>query len=106
MSDIQVFVEEADGSTTEHTFPTDMGLNLMEALKGSEYPILATCGGIALCGTCHIALLAGSANPPSDEELNMLDTLFNSTESSRLSCQIRLSELSNGARIQILGEGN
>jgi len=106
MGDIQVFVEEADGSTTEHTFPTDMGLNLMEALKGSEYPILATCGGIALCGTCHIALLAGSANPPSDEELNMLDTLFNSTESSRLSCQIRLSELSNGARIQILGEGN
>jgi len=106
MSDIQVFVEEADGSTTEHTFPTDMGLNLMEALKGSEYPILATCGGIALCGTCHIALLEGSANPPSDEELNMLDTLFNSTESSRLSCQIRLSELSNGARIQILGEGN
>ncbi len=106
MSDIQVFVEEADGSTTEHSFPTDMGLNLMEALKGSDYPILATCGGMALCGTCHIALLEGTANAPSDEELDMLDTLFNSGENSRLSCQIRLSELSNGARLQILGEGN
>ena len=73
MSDIQVFVEEADGSTTAHSFPTDMGLNLMEALKGSEYPILATCGGIALCGTCHIALLEGTANPPSDEELIKMD---------------------------------
>lgn len=106
MSDIQVFVEEADGSITAHNFPTDMGLNLIEALKGSEYPILATCGGIALCGTCHIALLEGTANPPSDEELDMLDTLFNSGDNSRLSCQIRLSALSNGARLQILGEGN
>lgn len=104
MSDIRVFVAEPDGSRTEHSFPTDMGLSLMEALKGSDYPILATCGGMALCATCHIELLEGSANEPTNEELDMLDTLFNTTDRSRLSCQIRLSSLSDGAVVRLLGD--
>jgi ferredoxin len=106
MSDITIYVEHADGSQEAHHLPTDMGLSLMEALKGSDYPILATCGGMALCATCHIELLEGTANEASDDELNMLDTLFNTTENSRLSCQIRLNELSNGAVLRILGESN
>jgi 2Fe-2S ferredoxin len=104
MADITFFVEEANGDKTPITVPTDMGLSLMEVLKGSDYPILATCGGMALCATCHISLIEGTANEPTDIELDMLDTLFNATEQSRLSCQIRISELSDGAIVRVLGE--
>lgn len=106
MNEITIYVADDAGQRTAHQLPTDMGLSLMEALKASDYPILATCGGMALCATCHIRLLEGSANPPSDEELDMLDTLLNASDESRLSCQIRLSELSDGAVLQILGESN
>ncbi len=106
MADITFFVEEPDGQRTPIEVPTDMGLSLMEVLKGSDYPILATCGGMALCATCHIELLEGHANDPTDAELDMLDTLFNTTEQSRLSCQIRISELSHGAVLRLRGETN
>ena len=53
-----------------------MGLSLMELLKASGYDIQATCGGMALCATCHVEVLAGPALPePGDDELDMLETL-------------------------------
>ena len=56
---ITVFVQNNDGSQTQLEAPTDMGLSLMEFLKGNEYDILATCGGMALCATCHISVVKG-----------------------------------------------
>lgn len=106
MADITFFVAEANGEQTPITVPDDMGLSLMEVLKGSDYPILATCGGMALCATCHIELLEGDANEATDDELDMLDTLFNATEKSRLSCQIKIAHLSDGALIRLRGESN
>ena len=92
MSDVRVYVEEAPGQRRELEAPTDMGLSLMELLKANEYPIQATCGGMALCATCHVEVLAGPALPePSEDEWAMLDTLPVLHETSRLSCQIRLT---------------
>ena len=48
-NNITIYMQEPDGSVTSHEAPTDMGLSLMEFLKASEYDILATCGGMALC---------------------------------------------------------
>ena len=33
--------------------PTDMGFNLMEALKVNNLPVEGICGGIALCASCQ-----------------------------------------------------
>ncbi len=106
MADITFYVAEENGEQTPITVPTDMGLSLMEVLKGNDYPILATCSGMALCATCHIELYSGEANDASDEELDMLDTLFNATAKSRLSCQIKIAHLSDGAVIRLRGENN
>ncbi len=92
MSDVRIYVEEAPGQRRELEAPIDMGLSLMELLKASDYPIQATCGGMALCATCHVQVLAGPPLPePSDDEWAMLDTLPVLHETSRLSCQIRLN---------------
>ena len=78
--------------------PEDISLSLMEVLKASEYPILATCGGMALCATCHVEVTNGIENlgSPNDAELDMIDTLPNADSNSRLACQIRISEKLNG----------
>ena len=59
MADIKINVQNPDGTITTMEAPTDMGLSLMEFLKGNEYDILATCGGMALCATCHVEVLSG-----------------------------------------------
>ncbi len=106
MNDIKVNVLNPDGSITEHVAPIDMGLSLMEFLKGSDYDILATCGGMALCATCHVSVVNGfeNLNEISDDEYAMLDTLPNITDTSRLACQLKLSEQMNEITVKILGD--
>jgi ferredoxin len=104
--DIRVYVEEAPGQRTEITGPTDMGLSLMELLKASGYDIQATCGGMALCATCHVEVLAGPPLPePEDAELDMLETVPVVYEGSRLSCQIRLTPHTDGLVVRLVPTG-
>ncbi|MGB3617048.1 MAG: 2Fe-2S iron-sulfur cluster-binding protein [Catalinimonas sp.] len=103
MQDVTFTVRAADGAEPRALqAPADMGLSLMEFLKASEYPILATCGGMALCATCHVRLEGGDAPAPGDAELDMLDTLPYVEDESRLSCQIPLDERLEGAEITLL----
>ncbi len=95
---IQIHVEDLNGDRQLVEIPEDINLSLMEVLKASDYPVLATCGGMALCATCHVEVLEGEdrLGEPNDAELDMLDTLPNATANSRLACQLRLTEDMNG----------
>lgn len=108
MSDIKINVQNNDNTITTLEAPTDMGLSLMEFLKGNEYDILATCGGMALCATCHVSVVEGfdNLNKISDDEYAMLDTLPNITDTSRLSCQLRLADNMDNITVKIMGDGN
>lgn len=95
---INIFIENDLGERQALEVPTDMGFNLMEILKAYEYDIQATCGGMALCATCHIEVLEGKEKLPAsnDQELDTLDTLPNADSNSRLSCQLRPSDEMHG----------
>lgn len=98
-------IKNTDGTLQRLELPDDINLSLMEVLKASEYPIAATCGGMALCATCHIEILKGEENlgPPTDIEMDMIDTLPNATATSRLACQIRLNHQLHGSIIGLKG---
>ena len=91
-------VEDRSGDIQKIEIPEDINLNLMEVLKASDYPVLATCGGMALCATCRVEVDQGMDELPSptDAELDMLDTLPDATENSRLACQLKLGSHMNG----------
>jgi len=85
--------------------PNDMGHNLMELLKGEAYETIeVTCGCMALCATFHIKI--ASAEPvlsdPSNDELDMLETLPVIYENSRLGCQVKLDENIKKLTIEII----
>lgn len=102
---IQFTVEDREGNTQTIEVPGDISLSLMEVLKASEYNILATCGGMALCATCHVEVeTSNDLGEPSDAELDMLDTLPIATANSRLACQIRIGEQLQGAHIKLMAE--
>ena len=91
MSNI-TFVEH-DG--TEHVVEIEAGKSLMQIAMDNGVPgIDADCGGACACGTCHVIVKkswmdrAGSA---SAEELQMLDMTPEKADTSRLSCQIKMS---------------
>jgi len=92
-------VVDKSGIVRKIEVPEEINLNLMEVLKASEYPILATCGGMALCATCQVQVAQGleSLPSPTDVELDMLDQLPKVTTHSRLACQIKIHENLNGA---------
>ncbi|HYK75800.1 MAG TPA: 2Fe-2S iron-sulfur cluster-binding protein [Daejeonella sp.] len=103
---IQFTIEDRNGEQQQLEIPEDISLSLMEVLKASGYNILATCGGMALCATCHVQVLEGlDALPPAhDEEMDMLDTLPDAGFDSRLACQIRVNENLNGSLFRIRGD--
>ncbi len=103
MTMIHFTVEDRHGERQSIDIPEGINLNLMEVLKASDYTILATCGGMALCATCHVQVLTGlDALPsPQDAELDMLDTLPDAEYDSRLACQIQIDDLVEGALFRI-----
>lgn len=103
---VTFYVEDQEGERTPIEVPTDMNLNLMEVLKASEYDILATCGGMALCATCHIEIVDGhdSIGEVTDPELDILDTLPEATDESRLACQIPISDKLEGVVVRLAAE--
>lgn len=103
---IKFTVEDQEGTRQELEAPSDMGLSLMEILKASEYPVLATCGGMALCATCHVEIVEGKAGleKATDVELDQLENLPEYFPSSRLACQIRIGEQLEGAIVRLRGE--
>lgn len=102
--DITIYVQDSFGERHALTLPTDITLNLMEALKAGEFPVLGTCGGMALCASCHIEVLEGEVpNEPQDAEWSMLDTVPAITDRSRLACQIPITEELDGLVVRIIG---
>lgn len=82
--------------------PTDMALNLMEVCKSYDLPVKGTCGGMALCASCHVYVESAHKLPEqSDAELDMLDQAFFVQENSRLSCQIRLVDALDGLVVRL-----
>lgn len=103
---INIIVEDRNGEQKPVAIPEEINLSLMEVLKASDYNILATCGGMALCATCHVQVLKGldELPEPGNEEMNMLDTLPDAGFDSRLACQIRINENMEGMIFRIRGD--
>ena len=83
------------------------GANLLEAAQGAGMPLEGTCEGQMACSTCHVIL------PPDwfdrlpeavEDEEDMLDLATGACRTSRLSCQIVLTEELDGIEVRIPDE--
>ena len=103
---IIITIEDRNGQRRPVEIPEDINLSLMEVLKASDHHILATCGGMALCATCHVQVLEGPDHyfKPSDNELDLFDTLPDAGPASRLACQLRIKEDMDGMVFRIKAE--
>jgi ferredoxin, 2Fe-2S len=89
---------ETDG--TKRTVDAEIGSTVMEsAIKNAIPGIEAECGGACACATCHVyvddAWIAKTGEATAMEQ-DMLDFAFDVRPTSRLSCQITVSEALDG----------
>ncbi|MDQ3142802.1 MAG: 2Fe-2S iron-sulfur cluster-binding protein [Bacteroidota bacterium] len=102
---ITIHITDRDGCSHELEVPEDVGVNLMELCKASDLHVEGTCGGIALCGSCHIYVHSNhELSEKSEAELFMLDQLHSSQDNSRLSCQMPLKQNLDGLHISLAPE--
>jgi ferredoxin, 2Fe-2S len=89
-----------DTEGTERTVEAELGTTVMETAINNDVPgILATCGGSCSCATCHVYVdedWFDKLPALSREELDMLDTAHDLEPTSRLSCQILVTEELHG----------
>jgi 2Fe-2S ferredoxin len=87
----------------EHTVDVANGLSVMEgAVKNMIPGIDADCGGACACATCHVYIDEAwreVVGGPSDMEETMLDFAEDVRPSSRLSCQIKVSDALDGLKL-------
>ncbi|MBC2665023.1 2Fe-2S iron-sulfur cluster binding domain-containing protein [Novosphingobium flavum] len=85
------------------------GQRLLEVAQGAGMPLEGTCEGQMACSTCHVVVAAewfDKLKPASDDEDDMLDLAANVTRTSRLSCQIELTEALDGIEVRIPAVAN
>ena len=88
-----------------HTIDVQNGLTVMEGAVQNDIPgIDADCGGSMACATCHVYVKEDWLNkiPPKNEgEDDMLDQAYEPKPSSRLSCQLIVSDDLNGLIVNL-----
>jgi 2Fe-2S ferredoxin len=84
---------------------SEPGLTLMEAAKLNNVPgIEAECGGACACATCHVYVdpaWRDQTGSPAQMEEDMLDFAFDVRDTSRLSCQIKLTPELDGLVVRV-----
>ena len=85
------------------------GQPLLELAQNIGMPLEGTCEGQMACSTCHVIVAPDwFARLPeaSDDEEDMLDLAAGVTRTSRLSCQIELTDDLDGLEVRIPAESN
>lgn len=100
-------VHVKDRAGAERELDALSGCALMDALRDANTGVDGTCGGAMSCGTCHVYVDAAWADrlpPKSEDEAAMLEAIGEIVPvraTSRLSCQIPMSEALAGLVLEI-----
>lgn len=103
---INISIIDREGINHDIEVPLGIDLNVMEVCKSEELPVMGTCGGMALCSSCHCYIQSDHELPEmSDGEEDMLDQAFDVQENSRLGCQLRITKEMDGLVAELAPEG-
>ncbi|WP_298301971.1 2Fe-2S iron-sulfur cluster-binding protein [uncultured Erythrobacter sp.] len=87
----------------------EVGDNLLKLGQAAGLPLEGTCEGQMACSTCHVIVAAqwfDKLGEASEEEEDMLDFAAGARRTSRLSCQIDLTQEMDGLTVSVPGESH
>jgi ferredoxin len=95
----------ADGERVQEV-EAPAGERLLDIAQAAGQPLEGTCEGQMACSTCHVIVAAedfAKLPPASEEEEDLLDLASHVTRTSRLACQVHLSDALEGLTVRIPG---
>lgn len=104
MAKVTVISRNGEGREVE----AENGLSLMEVIRDNGFDeLLALCGGCCSCATCHVHIdpaFADRLPKMGEDENDLLDSTDHRNETSRLSCQIQMTNALDGLIVTIAPE--
>ncbi len=101
-------VNVIDRSGASKEVEAETGLTLMEIIRDDGFDeLLALCGGCCSCATCHVHVdpsFADKLPEMTEDESDLLDSSDHRNETSRLSCQIEMTDALDGVTVTIAEE--
>ena len=92
----------ADGS--EKTIDAPVGISVLEVAHQNGIDLEGACEGSLACSTCHVVVdetFFEQLKEPTEDEEDMLDLAFGLTHTSRLGCQIIMSDELDGLKVSL-----
>lgn len=102
---IKVRFLKADG-TLDHEVEAEEGTNLLDLAQQEGQPLEGACEAQMACSTCHVVVAKedfARLPPASEEEDDLLDLAWAVRPTSRLACQINLTEDLGTLTVQMPG---
>ena len=96
----------ADG-TLDKEVEAEPGQRLLDVAWAAREPLEGACEGVMACSTCHVIVDAEDfAKLPqaTEEEEDLLDLAAHATRTSRLACQIVITEDMNSLTVRVPAE--
>ena len=93
---------QRDGSRREVEAP--IGLSVLEIAHRNDIDIEGACEGSLACSTCHVIVDPDwyeLLKDATEDEEDMLDLAFGLTQTSRLGCQIIITEVLDGLTVRL-----
>jgi 2Fe-2S ferredoxin len=93
---------ERNGNRREVEAP--VGLSVLEVAHKHDVDIEGACEGSLACSTCHVIVDAAwfpKLVKPTEDEEDMLDLAFGLEKTSRLGCQIVITEALDGLTVKL-----
>jgi ferredoxin, 2Fe-2S len=93
---------ERDGTRREVEAP--IGLSVLEIAHRNDIDLEGACEGSLACSTCHVIVDTewfDLLKDPTEDEEDMLDLAFGLTRTSRLGCQIIITEELDGLVVSL-----
>ena len=91
-----------DGTQVEVDAP--VGFSVLQVAHRNDVDIEGACEGSMACSTCHVVVDPAwfdRLDDPSEEEEDMLDLAFGLTQTSRLGCQLVMTEELDGLVVRL-----
>ena len=105
MNKLILNVQDTNGTWSELKYKPD--LNAMQVITAAKLDMDASCDGECACSTCHVLVDEAwlpRLEPQSEDEEIMIDYTSDPQPTSRLACQIKLTEELDGLKMTILGK--
>lgn len=92
------------GDGTKKKVDAPNGLSVLEVAHKNDIDLEGACEGSLACSTCHVVVdkeWFEKLDEASEEEEDMLDLAFGLTHTSRLGCQIKMTDELDGLSVTI-----